>query len=218
MSETAESESERGYFRAIEETFSRLRGTPFLLSPADWLQAREWYRLGIPLELVLSTLESVFQTRAEAGKTSKVQSLRYCASAVEAAWKEIAELGATGARTQAPALAIAEHLHRLAESIPDTFENRRQVESEILSLAGTSEEIELALAKLDRQLLRNAFESMNDVQKQEVERRVESTITQFEHRLTADALPEIRQRLIDQTVREAAGLPFLSLFSPDTSK
>jgi len=218
MSETAEFESERSYFRAIEETFIRLRGTPFLLSPADWLQAREWYRLGIPLELVLSTLESLFQRRVEAGKTSKIQSLRYCASAVESAWNEVAELTATGERTQPAALDIAEQLRSLAGAIPETLVNCREVRSEILALSGTSEEIERALAELDHEMLRSAYESMDDSEQEEVERGVEATLADLEPRLTAETLPDVRQRLIDQRVRESAGLPFLSLFSADTSK
>ena len=218
MSETAEFESERGYFRAIEETFIRLRGTPFLLSPADWLQARDWYRLGIPLDLVLGTLESLFQRRVEAGRTSKIQSLRYCAPAVESAWKEVAELTATAERTQPPALDIAEKLRRLAETIPDTLANCGEVRSEIEALSGTSEEIERALAELDREILRTAHGSLDDSERKELERRVEATLAELEPRMTAKTLPEVRQRLIDQWVRQSAGLPFLSLFSPDSAK
>ena len=48
------------YFRAIETAFIGLRGAPLLLSPTDWQTAREWYRQGIPLEVVCDVLESVF--------------------------------------------------------------------------------------------------------------------------------------------------------------
>ena len=45
----------------------RLRGAPLLLSPADFQVAARWQRDGVPLGLVLATLEEVFAKRRERG-------------------------------------------------------------------------------------------------------------------------------------------------------
>ena len=88
--------NDHAYFRAIEDHFIRLRGAPLLLSPADWQIAREWHREGIPLDLVLGALDEVFERRAERGSERPIQSLRYCSSAVAAAWKRSFSMSQAG--------------------------------------------------------------------------------------------------------------------------
>ena len=100
MTDDASDEAQQ-YFRAIEEAFIRLRGAPLLLSPEDWRQAEQWRRRGVPLELVLAVLEQVFARRLERGARGRIQSLRYCAQAVETAWQEVEALTAGGRRREA---------------------------------------------------------------------------------------------------------------------
>ncbi|HPR63631.1 MAG TPA: hypothetical protein PK014_05360 [Thermoanaerobaculia bacterium] len=66
------------YLRAIEHTFIRLRGTPFLLSPADVHLALEWYAQRIPVEEVLHALEEVMESHGQRNSSDKVGSLSYC--------------------------------------------------------------------------------------------------------------------------------------------
>ncbi len=54
-----------GYFRMIEETFIRLRGSPLLLSPADYQVAKSWFEADIPLDVVCKTLEKLFNRLSE---------------------------------------------------------------------------------------------------------------------------------------------------------
>src|SRR4029077_879820 len=108
MSATAdESDSDHAYFQAVEEIFVELRGAPLLLSPADYRVAQRWHREGVPLDLLRRTLEEVFAKRQERGAKGKVNSLRYCAPAVEAAWSDLRELTAPGQRAAAPAFEVA---------------------------------------------------------------------------------------------------------------
>jgi hypothetical protein len=97
----AESE-EMAYFHAIEETFLRLRGSGCLLAPPDYQAARGWHTAGVPLDLVLAEIAGVFERRRERGDRGPVNSLRYCASAVESAWAELRELQAPGDRAIPP--------------------------------------------------------------------------------------------------------------------
>jgi hypothetical protein len=90
------------YFHAIEETFLRLRGSGCLLAPPDYQAARGWHTAGVPLDLVLAEIAGVFERRRERGDRGPVNSLRYCASAVESAWAELRELQAPGDRAIPP--------------------------------------------------------------------------------------------------------------------
>ncbi len=215
MSETDSSRSDQAYFRAIEETFIGLRGTPFLLSPADWQQAKQWHRQGIPLELVLATLEALFRTRSESGKKGKVQSLRYCASAVEEAWQELNELTASGTKSPSEPLDSARRLRALAESIPVSLGNKDEISARILALSGSSEEIERGLMKLDQLVLQSTFDAMSKSEQDTLHSQVGSALAKLDKRLGQGSRPEVRQRLFDQTIRTTAGLPFLSLFSSE---
>lgn len=214
MSETGRStSSDQTYFRAIEETFIRLRGSPFLLSPTDWQVAQGWRQSGIPIELVVETLDSVFQSRADSGKTGKVQSLRYVSGAVEQAWEEQKELLATGRRDPQPAIDSSARLETLARALPQSFRDRGSFVEQIVQLSGPPEEIEEELIELDRRLLRAAFDAMPPGEQSEIQKRVESTLDRLGTQLDEFRIGEIRQRLHDQTVRREADLPILSLFS-----
>src|ERR1044072_6632178 len=79
------SEEEVTYFRADGDAFVHLRGAPLLLSPADFQVAKRRRREGVPLSLVVATLQDVFAKRRERGATGRINSLRYCAQAVDAA-------------------------------------------------------------------------------------------------------------------------------------
>ncbi len=84
-------EDESAWLQAVEEKFRALRGRPLLLSPADFERARGWYRQGIPLWLVLESLDEVFRQAAERKPPVRPRSLAYCEPAVLeafAAWKE----------------------------------------------------------------------------------------------------------------------------------
>ncbi len=75
-------EQEAGWLAAVEERFRQLRGRPLLLSPADFERARSWYRRGIPLWLVLDTLEELFRRAAATDPPRRPRSLAYCEPAV----------------------------------------------------------------------------------------------------------------------------------------
>src|SRR3954452_12955212 len=154
MSATADGpDPDHAYFQAVEEIFVELRGSPLLLSPADWQVARRWHQEGVPLGLVRSTLEEVFAKRKERGAKGKISSLRYCAPAVEAAWADLRELTAPGHRVEAPAFAAAPRLAALAASLPADFSSFSE---RVAALTGDPQEIEERLSGLDREMLDRA--------------------------------------------------------------
>jgi hypothetical protein len=204
-----EDESDHAYFQAVEEIFVRLRGAPLLLSPADWQVASRWHREGVPLDLVRRALEEVFARRKERGAKGKINSLRYCAQAVEAAWADLRELTAPGERAETLPLDIPARLRNLAAAAPPEFSER------LLALDGDAPKVEADLSALDREMLAAASVALDGKLREEVEATVERTLAALKGRLPADDLERSRERLTHQVLRQRLGLPVLSLFSPE---
>lgn len=213
----SDSSEDQRYFLAIEDLFIRLRGAPLLLSPADWRTAQEWRRQGIPLPLIESTLEEIFERRQERGATGMVSSLRYCKRAVEAAWKEARELSATAQRTAAPALEAAPRLAALAEALPADLPRREGVAARIRglgSLVGEDpEKVEAALARLEEDLLDELEPSLEPSRRETLAAAEKTALDALAGRLPRDQIEAARQRLHRQLLREELGLPVLSLFA-----
>jgi len=71
------------YFSEIEEHYQRRRGTIMPLSTLDWALIETWKDAGIPLEAVLRGVDTAFDRYEQRpSKTSKINSLAYCAQAV----------------------------------------------------------------------------------------------------------------------------------------
>jgi hypothetical protein len=202
-------ETDHAWFQAVEEIFVRLRGAPLLLSPADWHVASRWHREGVPLDLIRQALEEVFAKRRERGTRGRINSLRYCAPAVEAAWAELRELTAPGERDEAPALDIPSRLRNLAARVPPEIAPR------VAGLHGDAPAVESALSALDREMLAAAGSSLEEGMRREVDAAVEKTLAALRGRLPAEELERSRERLTHQVLRQRLGLPVLSLFSPE---
>ncbi|MGB6642186.1 MAG: hypothetical protein WBG67_15535 [Thermoanaerobaculia bacterium] len=211
---------DHAYFLAIEEVFIRLRGAPLLLSPTDWQIARGWHRAGIPLDLVSATLEELFRERAETGKRGAVRSFKYCQSAVERAWVARQELAAPGARGDQVEMDVGARLLNLAAALPVSLADRERWYRQILEVEGGIQDVEHELSLLDRQVMEALRSGITPEETAKIERDVEKVLARLETRLPVDERPAVRNRLFDQAIRRQAGLPLLSLFSPEaqTSK
>ncbi len=212
MNATAE-DADQVYFQAIEATFVRLRGSPFLLSPADWRLAQEWRRQGVPLAVVDRALAETFARREERRAAGKVQSLRYCRHAVEEGWMAWRELRGTAGRGVAEPLAVRPRLARLAAALPPAL--AAEFAPRLGDLVGDPPAVEEALAALDRELVAAAIAAMGTSERAALEAEVEAALASLVQRLSAAEVPDSRHRLRTQGARRRAGLPQLSLFSPD---
>ncbi|MGE5236670.1 MAG: hypothetical protein ACM3O7_10000 [Acidobacteriota bacterium] len=95
-------DEELAYYRAVEDLFCRLRGTPFILSPKDFAMLRRWWRERVPLAAVVNGIGEVFERRHER-EADPVSSLAYCRHAVQRQARRLAEAAVGGARGDAPA-------------------------------------------------------------------------------------------------------------------
>jgi hypothetical protein len=213
--DTDPSDSDRAYFEAIEETFIRLRGAPLLLSPADWQVARRWHREGVPLELVRRTLEGVFALRRERGARGRIQSLRYCAPAVDAAWAELREMQAPGERAPATRLDVPARLAALAAALPADLEGGEAWAERVRGVGLDPEAVEAALAAIDGELLDRAEQALTTAARERLEQRVEDSVAALAARLPPAEIEAARSRLLRRLLRRDVGLPVLSLFAPE---
>lgn len=71
------------YFTEIEEAFIRHRGKHLLLSPLDWTLMECWKEKGVPLHVVLCSIETVFNRHRRLSKGHSINSLSYCQNEVE---------------------------------------------------------------------------------------------------------------------------------------
>lgn len=212
---THKASPEQEYFRQIEDTFIRLRGAPFLLSPGDWRLAQGWYDRLIPVEVVCRALETLFERRAERGAQGKVQSLRYCAAAVESAWRERRELGVAQPVGEKYAMNVEARLAALARALPETLPAREGWVERVSALSGAASAVEDGLARLDRQLIDACVAGLDADVLESLEGLVATSLAPLRDRLAPKVLAADRDRLLRERARRHAGLPLLSLFSPD---
>lgn len=208
------SSEDHAYFQAIEETFIRLRGSPLLLSPADWQVARRWHRQGIPLELVRRCLEELFRERERRKARGKVQSLRYVASKVEEEWDRVRELAAGSERGEAPRFDLPARLEALARALPARLAGRERWAGRITALDGDLETVEEALMELDRELLEAIEAELDDDERRALEAEASESLAPLAPRLAAEQRQRSERELFRRLLRKRFELPLLSLFSP----
>ncbi len=216
--DSAPEEQAQAYFHALELQFARLRGSAVLLSPADWKLAQDWFERGIPLDLVVRTLELVLARRAERaaqGSASKrrVSSLRYFAPAVDAAWEELRSLTAPGHIGEPPPLDVPGRLAALADALPVTLRDRATWQSRVRSILGAPPEVEAALGAIDRALLAEGAAALGEEERRQLDAALAQRMASLVLRLPAAEIDRAREHLRTRLVRQALRLPILSLFT-----
>ncbi len=209
---------ESRYHRAIEDLYIDLRGPPLQFAPKDYHIAKEWYREGIPLELIERTVREIFarrEARRDEEKQDKVWSLSYVRRQVKAAWRRQQELQAPGAGGGEEELDLPARLANLAAALPADLAGRAAAAERILGLAGDAEAIEQGLAEIDREIVRRASDALPAADRQAIETELATSRAALAERLAADELERAGDRLREQILRRRLGLPVLSLFAPE---
>ena len=217
MVRDVESEELR-YFQALEEAFIRLRGAPLLLSPADWQVAQRWRSRGIPLDFAIASLAELFARRRDRGVEDRVSSLRYCARAVESAWKRAEELAGPVRRAPATAFDAKSRLRSLADAVPQGWPRADGLVEQILALEGDAARIEAQLASLDDRMLAVAGARLTAAESAELDAWVAARLEPLAERFAPDDVARAAARLRLREMRRRAGLPLLSLFSLDAER
>ncbi len=227
------------YYRAIEDEFVRRRGAAMLLSPRDWSLIGEWKESGIPLRVVLQGIDNVFDSferRAPAGR--RINSLSYCRQEVLALHRIFSTLHAIEAGRPAPGVsendgvaAMARHVGRLHRQVREAMAAasaagrdrlvgclarvaaelkvlRRDIKSGVFELQG----LEDRLRGLDDEMLSVARDSLTPEGLFRLEEVVAEALGAVAGRMTPEAAERTRASRLARSLREACGLPRLTLF------
>jgi hypothetical protein len=224
------------YFTEIEEAFVRLRGKSLLLSPMDWDLIESWKDIGVPLHVVLRSLEKVFESNLAKARRRPIQSLSYCKSEVEAQfgeWREsrvgAAEPGAsvTGSSDSNPFAkdAVLAHLEKAANALViDSKVPEGYVEAFAVALDEINEakaefeersdvrKLEEALTKVERELDAVIVEASTQEQIAAAREEAEALFAPYKSMMASDTYWKQVELLLKKRLREIHGVPRLSLF------
>jgi hypothetical protein len=222
------------YFTEIEETFVRRRGKHLFLSPLDWALIEAWQGRGVPLHIVIRSIESVFDVfdKQPAG-TRTIKSLFYCREEIEtqhAEWLR-SRIGTSdegqGTRDKSKAesgfsaVAVAAHI---AGSIAALRENQTTGVREDLDRAvGRLEElaavetnnfetIDQTLGDVERLLERAMLANWNADQLKAIKKEVAGQLRAYKAEMDADSYKNTFDLMLMKRLREDAGIPRLGLF------
>lgn len=216
---TAPDEDELAYYRAVEDHFAALRGTPFLFSPKDFALLRSWWREGVPLAAVLAGIGEIWERRRERD-ADPVSSLAYCRHAVARQAKRLAA-ARVGAAPGEGTINVGESLRALAGAVAETAASwaatppvaavLRDLERAVATLPENSrpEALDETLADLE-------FTSLDALLGALPEDRRDAIATEVEHelaglKLTGEVRSRTRHALRVKALRRLIGLPRLEL-------
>jgi len=219
---------EAEYATLVEEAFIAERGTPFLLSPKDWVLIRGWRERGVPADTVIRAIRETFERRRARGSAGKISSVAYCENAVDERW-ELERRGLAGKNDGAPAAAMtpaSESLARLSDVLaavrPEAAPgvdgeavvaalSRAREKVLALPAAAPRDELEDALLAIETSLARAVKRALAPEALAELDARVAADLGEMPG-VSAQVVDRTRRALERRELRRLAGAPPLSLF------
>lgn len=213
------------YFTEVEEHFRRARGTGlFLMSPLDWALVESWKNAGIPLEAVLRGIDTAFEKRnaRKSARQRSVNSVAYCAQAVQEEADAMAGGSAVASRNEATAPFTPPELQTFLEANAAKLDSVPGCAAQADSLRVLAAEAEAHMADLEalEQRLTAIEEKVCAVLRARIaeeellrhRQELESTLRQYRSKMSAAQLAMLERQYLDKRMMEAAGVPRLSLF------
>jgi hypothetical protein len=217
------------YYTEIEDAFVRRRGKNLFLSPLDWALIELWQDRGIPLHVVIRSIESVFDVfdKQPAG-TRSIKSLFYCREEVEvqfAEWSRSQAGKSTGNTVDGDVMFTPEQIGGHIETAIGALMRCGRAE--------LAEDIERSVARLDelRGDLTDNFEAidgtLSDIEKlldramltnwdrehlRYLEKEVAAPLKEYKASMEPDAYANMFELMMLKRLREEAGIPRLGLF------
>ncbi len=218
------------YYTEIEETFIRRRGRNLFLSPLDWALMEVWQDRGIPLHIVIRSIESVFDIFDKQPEgTRTIKTLFYCREEIEVQYTEwlTAQTGRSAVNGDEPggndfsSEAVAAHIENAvaalranpAESLREDLARAvARLEELAANLNDNFETVDKTLGDieklLDRAMLANGDRSHLKVLKQEVSGQLRS----YKAEMEPESYENTFELMLLKRLREDIGIPRLGLF------
>lgn len=218
------------YYTEIEDTFVRRRGKHLFLSPLDWALIEAWQDRGIPLHIVLRSIESVFDVfDKQPPGTRTIKSLFYCREEIEVQYKEwmTSQAGKSeesGVGSQESGFSIEaikghietaiEKLGRVSvgemdEDITRAIERLNQLNAD---LATNFESIDGSLGDVEKLLERAMLTNWDRGHLKVLEKEIAGQLRAYKADMDADSYKNTFDLMLLKRLREEAGIPRLGLY------
>jgi hypothetical protein len=218
------------YYTEIEDTFIRRRGKNLFLSPLDWALIEAWQERGIPLHIVIRSIESVFDVydKQPAG-TRSIKSLFYCREEIEVQYTEwlrgqtgkSQEKGDGSQESGFSREAIAAHIAAAIEKLraigqEDLREEAGRAVTRLEELdAGLTdnfESVDKTLGDIEKLLDRGLQSNWDKPHLKLLEKEVAGQLKAYKAGMEPDAYKQTFELMLLKRLREEAGVPRLGLF------
>lgn len=216
------------YFTEIEDTFIRRRGKNLFLSPLDWALIEVWQDRGIPLHIVIRSIESVFDIfdRQPPG-TRTIKSLFYCREEIEVQYSEwvTSQTGKSDSSSsgteQFSDEVVAGHIEGAIAAFKSNSANglredldRAVVRLEELAanLTDNFETVDATLGDIEKLLERAMLANWDKAHLKTLNKEIAAQLREYKADMEPDAYKNTFDLMLIKRLREEAGIPRLSLF------
>ncbi len=220
------------YFTEIEDTFIRRRGKNLFLSPIDWAMIESWQDRGIPMHIVIRSIESVFDVYdKQLPGTRSIKSLIYCREEIEvqfAEWSRSQAGKSAGGGSSGGSEEAEYSIDEIAAHITKSVDTLNAIPNDELK-----EDISRAISRLEelKSNLTNNFESidgtLSDIEKlleramltnwdkqhlKLLEKETAAQLKAYKPEMEPEAYKNTFDLMLLKRLREEAGVPRLGLF------
>lgn len=217
------------YFTEIEETFVRRRGKHLFLSPLDWALIDGWKERGIPLHIVIRSIESVFDVfDQQPPGTRTIKSLFYCREEIESQYGEwlTSQTGKASQNEETGASAfsvevVAEHISNAITSLranqidalrEDLARATAGLEELSTHLTDDFETVDKTLGDIERLIERSMLANWEKAQLKGFEKDISAQLRAYKAEMEHDVYKTTFELMLLKRLREEAGIPRLGLF------
>ena len=216
------------YYTEIEDTFVRRRGKNLFLSPLDWALIEVWQERGIPLHIVIRSIESVFDVfdKQPAG-TRTIKSLFYCREEIEVQYREwvTSQTGKSDGNDsgsgQFSAEIVAAHVAGAIDALrvnssgglkEDLMRAVKRLEELAANLTDDFETVDATLGDIEKLLDRAMLSNWEKAHLKILEKEVAGQLRQYKAEMEPEAYKNTFDLMLLKRLREEAGIPRLGLF------
>lgn len=209
--------SEAEYLERVEERFRVLRGAPLLISPDDVQRVLTWFREGVPLFLVLDTLDELFRRAAAAKRRSGPRTLGYCELAVREAFDDWRDRQAGRRREGAALPSFASELFERAAAAVEGSHAPAEVKSDVAAAVRRLGEGAAArpgadhATALDHRLRDACVASLDAAARQALDEEARAELAPFAASMSAEVFARALDAAVARRVRARFALPDLTL-------
>lgn len=218
------------YFTEIEDTFIRRRGKSLFLSPLDWALIESWQDRGIPLHIVVRSIESVFDVfdKQPVG-TRTIKSLFYCREEVEvqhAEWirSQAGKSAGTEGSSETAMFTLDDVRTHIAAAVAqltaiDNINLSEDVERAVSRLKDLNsnlnedfEQVDKTLGDIEKLLDRGLQSNWEKAHLKLLEKEISGQLREYKASMEPDAYKQTFDLMLLKRLREVAGVPRLGLF------